>query len=186
MNIDQLISSATSSGGNDVDVREREHATAALLASPDVARARVLERLAEGSGSEAGLASLLGRLGGATAALSRLLASPVATVRRAAANALAIDRSEEARDVLLRALETGVVEAADALAAVRDPEACVHLAEAAQAADATMRYHALAALAELGCSALEGVRRDALGDPDRDVKDLARELSPDSTEVDAG
>ena len=72
MNIDELISSATASGGNDVDRRERERATAALLASPDVARTCVLERLDEGRGAEAALALLLGVLRAERAAVCLL------------------------------------------------------------------------------------------------------------------
>jgi HEAT repeat protein len=176
MSIDQLISVASLSGGSDADVRERARATAALLERPDIARTRVLELLAEGRGSEAALASLLGRLGGAAEALRRLLESEMATVRRAAANALAVDRSEEARRALVRALEAGAVEAADALAALGDPTVCTDLAGAARAADATMRYHALAALAALGCDAFEDFRERALADRDADVRELAQRL----------
>lgn len=168
--------------GSGAHAREREQAGQWLLAHADVAHPRLLELLALGASSNPfAIVELLPRFGRdeSVIVLATLLSSGSATLQHAAGQALARHPSNAAKSALLHALKSEqaatVVAAADGVLARGDPDACGALRPVLAHADAAVRYHALQAAGQLGCTTAAELARLAK-DADADVRALAIQL----------
>ena len=175
----QLTLAETPFGGGPHQ-RERERASAWLIAHADRAYPRLLARLDQGRAGVA-LIELLPRFERVESVprLERLLAGPEPPAW-AAGQALARHPQPAAGEALRRALghaDAAVAAvAADALATRGDRADCAALVTATAAPDATLRYHAVQAAAQLGCLGWEALESLARSDGDAEVRGLAARL----------